>query len=512
MLRRSLLRFKPTIATAAEALHDVTDGATIALGGFGFCGFPFELLEELNKKGTKQLTLIAGTTSGPDNGTGPLARDGQIAKVITSYVGENPLFTKHLFNGEFAIEFCPMGTLVDRLRAAGAGLPAFYTPTGYGTAVAEGRLPVRFVAGGSMRVAEYSQPRETRQFNGRWCTLETALPADFAFVRAWKADTRGNLVFRGTTQNFNLASAKAAKVCIAEVEEIVEGGELDPKTVHLPGVYVHRLVRPPNIRRAAEFVVERRPGFSSGTGKNAHASRNLIARRAALEIKDGMTLNLGIGIPNLVASYIPPEVDVVLQGENGLLGIGPYPLPEEVDPDVTNAGKQTVTMSRSGASLFDSAESFGMIRGGHLDLTMLGALEVSSNGDIASWWVPGKVLKVQRAVVHAGDGAAGGLCVCARVEGGYARQPRVPRDDTKLQPCVCEGCEGVHCGGGGDCGGRGAGPEDGAPARRVCAPPGAPSEHPASCRVCGGAPARLLLWNRQERACESQSHCPPRSP
>ncbi|KAG5473177.1 hypothetical protein CUR178_03096 [Leishmania enriettii] len=296
-------------------------------------------------------------------------------------------------NGEFAIEFCPMGTLVDRLRAAGAGLPAFYTPTGYGTAVAEGRLPVRFVAGCSMRVAEYSQPRETRQFNGRWCTLETALPADFAFVRAWKADARGNLVFRGTTQNFNLAAAKAAKVCIAEVEEIVEGGELDPKTVHLPGVYVHRLVRPPNIRRAAEFVVERRPGFSSGTGKNAHANRNLIARRAALEIKDGMTLNLGIGIPNLVASYIPPEVDVVLQGENGLLGIGPYPLPEEVDPDVTNAGKQTVTMSRSGASLFDSAESFGMIRGGHLDLTMLGALEVSSNGDIASWWVPGKVLK-----------------------------------------------------------------------------------------------------------------------
>lgn len=220
-----------------------------------------------------------------------------------------------------------------------------------------------------------------------------ALPADFAFVRAWKADKRGNLVFRGTTQNFNLASAKAAKVCIAEVEEIVECGELDPKTVHLPGVYVQRLVCPPNIKRVAEFVVERKPGSSTGTGKNAHASRNLIARRAALEIKDGMTLNLGIGIPNMVASYIPPDVDVVLQGENGLLGIGPYPLPEEVDPDITNAGKQTVTMSKSGASLFDSAESFSMIRGGHLDLTMLGALEVSGTGDIASWWVPGKVLK-----------------------------------------------------------------------------------------------------------------------
>ncbi|GET90794.1 succinyl-coa:3-ketoacid-coenzyme a transferase-like protein [Leishmania tarentolae] len=296
-------------------------------------------------------------------------------------------------NGEFEVEFCPMGTLVDRLRAAGAGLPAFYTPTGYGTAVAEGRLPVRFAPGKSVRVARFSEPRETRQFNGRWCTLEMALPADFAFVRAWKADKRGNLVFRGTTQNFNLASAKAAKVCIAEVEEIVECGELDPKTVHLPGVYVHRLVCPPNIKRVAEFVVERKPGFSAGTGKNAHANRNLIARRAALEIQDGMTLNLGIGIPNAVASYIPPEMDVVLQGENGLLGIGPYPLPEEVDPDITNAGKQTVTMSKAGASLFDSAESFSMIRGGHMDLTMLGALEVSGNGDIASWWAPGKVLK-----------------------------------------------------------------------------------------------------------------------
>ncbi|KAG5472410.1 hypothetical protein LSCM1_03809 [Leishmania martiniquensis] len=396
MLRPGRRVSRPVIVSAAKSvrdLHDVTDGATIAVGGFGFCGFPFELLEGLNKRGAKQLTLIAGTMSGPERGTGPLARDKQIAKVITSYVGENGALTDRLMNGEFAIEFCPMGTLVDRLRAAGAGLPAFYTPTGYGTAVAEGRLPVRFAVDGSMRVVEYSQPRETRQFNGRWCTLETALHADFAFVRAWKADKRGNLVFRGTTQNFNLASAKAARVCIAEVEEIVEGGELDPKTVHLPGVYVHRLVRPPSIRKAAEFVVERQPGLSSGTGKNAHAGRNLIARRAALEIKDGMTLNLGIGIPNLVASYIPPEVDVVLQGENGLLGIGPYPLPGEGDPDVTNAGKQTVTMSRSGASLFDSAESFSMIRGGHLDLTMLGALEVSSNGDIGSWWVPGKVLK-----------------------------------------------------------------------------------------------------------------------
>ena len=394
MLRRSLWGLRPVIMTAAESVRDIPSGATIAAGGFGFCGFPFELLEALNHTNAKDLTVIGATMAGTEtSGFGPLARDGQLKKAITTYVGENPLFTKHLFNGEFEVEFCPMGSLIDRLRAAGAGMPAFYTPTGYGTAVSEGRLPTRFVPGEKMKAATYSQPRETRQINGKWCTLEMALPADYAFVRAWKADTRGNLVFRGTTQNFNLASAKASKVCIAEVEEIVECGELDPKEVHLPGVYVHRLVKPDNIKRAAEFVVERKPGFSSGTGKNARAERNVIARRAALELKDGMTLNLGIGVPTMVASYIPKDMDIVLQAENGLLGIGPYPLPEEVDPDFTNAGKQTITVSKNGASIFDSAESFAMIRGGHMDLTMLGALQVSANGDIASWYVPGKILR-----------------------------------------------------------------------------------------------------------------------
>ncbi|KPA83230.1 putative mitochondrial succinyl-coa:3-ketoacid-coenzyme a transferase- like protein [Leptomonas pyrrhocoris] len=393
MLRRTVWALRPVIMSAAESVKDIPDGATIAAGGFGYCGFPFELLDALNGAKAKDLTVIGVTMAGPEVGFGPLARDGQLRKAITSYVGENPLFTKHLFNGDFEVEFCPMGSLTDRLRAAGAGVPAFYTPTGYGTAVAEGRLPTRFIPGKTMHAAAFSQPRETRNINGKWCTLEMALPADYGFVRAWKADKRGNLVFRGTTQNLNLVCAKASKVCIAEVEEIVECGEIDPREVHLPGVYVHRLVKPEKLKRAAESVVERRPGFSSGTGKNASVERNIMARRAALELKDGMTVNLGIGVPNLVASYIPKGMDVVLQAENGLLGIGPYPLPEEVDPDITNASKQTITMTSTGASLFDCAESFAMIRGGHMDLTMLGALEVSANGDIASWYLPGKFLR-----------------------------------------------------------------------------------------------------------------------
>lgn len=396
MLRRSLQLLRPVLLSAKEAVKDIPNGAVIALGGFGLCGFPFELLGELHAQKTRDLTLIAGTMAGPDDGTGPLAQSRQIKKIITTYVGENKTLLDRLMHGDFEVEFCPMGTLIDRLRAAGAGLPAFYTPTGYGTDVATGRLPARFATDGSGAVEQCTPPRETRQFGGRWCTLETALHADFAFVRAWKADRRGNLMFRGTTRNFNLASAKAAKVCIAEVEEVVECGELDPNEIHMPGVYVSRLVCPPEPKRKVEFVVTRSDGKDakiSGGSKETSVARHLIARRAALEIKDGMCLNLGVGVPNLVASYIPPEMDVMLQAENGLLGMGPHPLPEEADPDITNAGKQTITIAKNGAALFDSVESFAMIRGGHMDLTMLGALEVSSNGDIASWCVPGKLLR-----------------------------------------------------------------------------------------------------------------------
>lgn len=384
--------------TVKEALQDVHHGATVALGGFGLCGFPFALVDELHRRRVTDLTLIGGTMAGPGAcGTGPLARDGQIKRAITTYVGENKPFVDALLAGKLEVVLCPMGSLITRLYAAGSGVPAFYTPTGYGTAVQTGHLPVRFGPDGS--IEKHSEPRETRQFHGRWCVLETALYADVGLIRAWKADTRGNLVFRGTTSNFNCATARASAVCIAEVEEIVEAGTLPPSQIHLPGIYVDRLVKPDPVMRAAEFVVTRasREGGDEASRQRsaalARSSKHRIARRAALEIADGMHLNLGVGVPNIVASYIPESMDVVLQGENGVLGLGPYPTEEEVDVDFTNAGKQTVTLRKDGSSLFDSQESFTMIRGGHMDLTMLGALQVSANGDIASWYIPGKVLK-----------------------------------------------------------------------------------------------------------------------
>ncbi|EPY18744.1 3-oxoacid CoA-transferase [Strigomonas culicis] len=395
-----MLRFSPRflrrvpVMSASEALQDVHDGASIALGGFGFCGVAFDLLAELNRKQTKNLSLTSITMAGPEFGTGPLARDKQIKKITATFIGNNKVLSDRLMRGEFEAEFCPIGSMIDRLQAAGSGMTAFYTPTGFATPIETGRVPRRWAQDGSGAIAEYSEPRETRFINGRWCVFEQALPHDFAFVRAWKADRRGNLVFRATARNSNPSIARSAKVCIVEAEHIVEPGELDPNHIHLPGVYVHRLVQPAAPKRVAEYIMTREAGASSDSAAEdrANSTRDRIARRAALEVEKNMIINLGIGIPTLVSNYVPEEMDAVCQGENGLLGTGPHPLPGEVDTDITNASKQTITIAPNGSSVFDMSESFTMIRGGHLDLTILGALQVSSTGDIASWFVPGKLL------------------------------------------------------------------------------------------------------------------------
>ena len=230
----------PSAATALAGL--LRDGMTLAVGGFGLCGIPEALIAALRDSGVRDLTVISNTAGVDDFGLGQLLATRQIRKMVASYVGENKEFERQYLSGELELEFTPQGTLAEKLRAGGAGIPAFFTRTGYGTLVAEGK--------------------ETRQFDGEWYVLERALTADVALVKAWQADKAGNLLFRKTARNFNPLAATAGRVCVAEVEEVVETGALDPDRIHLPGIYVQRIVHNPN----PEKRIEKRTLSTSRTG------------------------------------------------------------------------------------------------------------------------------------------------------------------------------------------------------------------------------------------------------
>jgi 3-oxoacid CoA-transferase len=223
--------------------------------------------------------------------------------------------------------------------------------------------------------------------------METALPGDVAILRAWKVDETGNCQFRYTSKAFGQIMAKAAKVTIVEAENIVQIGEIDPDNVHLPGIFVDRIV-PSTAEKKVEIrkLREGEGQTSSEEKSDALIRRERIAKRTAKELKHGYYVNLGVGMPTLAPSFLSPEIKVWIQSENGLLGMGPYPSEDEIDPDLINAGKETVTIN-AGGSTFDSAESFAMIRGGHIDVSVLGALQVSAVGDLANFMIPGKVFK-----------------------------------------------------------------------------------------------------------------------
>ena len=231
------------VASADEAIRDVFDGASIMVGGFGLCGMPENLIRALHRKGTKNLTTISNNAGVDGQGMGLLLANGQISRHIGTYVGENKLLEQMVLNKQIDLQLIPQGTFSERMRAGGAGIAAFFTPTGYGTVVAEGK--------------------ETREFDGRQFVLEHALKADFAFVKAWKGDKWGNLVYRKTARNFNPMMATAAKVTIAEVEELVEVGELDPDMVHTPSIFVKRIFKGELFERRIEKRTVRKAVASS---------------------------------------------------------------------------------------------------------------------------------------------------------------------------------------------------------------------------------------------------------
>lgn len=352
-----------------EAVADIPNGATVMVGGFGGAGVPYRLLDAVLRAGITDLTCVSNHAGDFEEGLAALIAAGRVRKMIASFPAHRNSY--HFVNkynaGEMDVEIVPQGLLAERMRAAGAGVAAFYTKVGVGTDVAEGK--------------------EAREFNGETYVMQTALHGDVALIKAHKADPWGNLTFRRAARNFNPIMAMAAKLTIVEVDEIVDLGELDPDEIATPGIFVDRIVLAPSQNPVAPQVVKPEKPGATEPAPGGGLTRHQIAARIARDLWDGAYVNLGIGLPTLVGGYVPDNIDVVFQSENGILGIGPFAKEDEVDPNLVNASRQAITLLPGGA-IFDHATSFAMIRGGHVDVAILGAYQVSAQGDLANWRLP----------------------------------------------------------------------------------------------------------------------------
>jgi 3-oxoacid CoA-transferase len=377
--------------SSEEVVADIKSGKSISVGGFSLCGVPENLVQALCQRDVRNLTMYTLCTGTTHKGVGPLFLNKQVSTVYATYIGANDEVERQYLNGELEVNFIPIGIFVEKLRSSSTGILGFYTSTGADSVVETGGFPTKFYRGGK-NVERTSLPKTFKMHKGKKYLYEEAVSTDFALVKAWKADPMGNLVFRRTARNMNMDLPGTAKVTIAEVEEIVGVGELDPDEIHVPGILVNRVVKGEKYEKPFENLILRDQKASKTPQSPGAKARETIARRATFEIKTGMCVNLGVGIPTLITEYVPKGTDIMLHGENGLLGIGPYPEKGQEDPDNTNAGKESITLAK-GASIFSMTTSFGLIRGGHLDLTCVGALQVSQDGDFASWVVPGKVVR-----------------------------------------------------------------------------------------------------------------------
>lgn len=358
------------VMTAAEAVADIDAGATIALTGFGLSkGIASSLIVAMRDTGVGELTLVCNSLgSAGQIRAQMLVQNHQVRRLVCAFSSRPGLVSpsdEQVEAGQIEVELVPQGILVERLRAAGAGLAAFYSPVGIGTPLADGR--------------------EVREFGGREYVLETALPVDYTFARAWRADRAGNVQFRGSNIHFNVSMAKAARVTIVEVDEIVDVGEIPSADIHLPGIFVTRLVRNTVAVDASKGTIRlrRSPDIRREYGGKSGWTRMEIAQAVLGLIPDGSYVNVGSGMPALIAKNVGDR-DIVLHGENGILGYGPALEGPDADPDVFDAGGNDV-QPRPGTSYFDSVTSFEMARSGRIDYVVLGAYQVDQHGSLASY-------------------------------------------------------------------------------------------------------------------------------
>jgi 3-oxoacid CoA-transferase len=383
-----VLLMSKVFASAAEAVADIPDGASIAVAGFGVSHrYPSTLISALGEQGARRLTIYCNGLGQPGFPTAHLLADNhQIARLVTCFSARPGVVSeaeKQIRAGEMELEMVAQGTLVERMRAGGAGIPAFYTPTGFGSAIASGK--------------------DIRYFDGKPYVLERGITTDYALLRAHRADHMGNLVFRGGSQNFNTSFAKAARTAIVEAEEVVPVGAIAPSEVDLPGVFVARVV-PVTMRMDVKNLPMRvnRPATSARTYLSKPGlTREEIGRRVASLFPDGAVVNLGAGLPTQTANFISDR-PVILHSENGMLNYGEFVRGPNFDPDMHDAGGYFVRL-REGASFFDSVTSFEIARGGRLYAVVLGTYQVGANGDLANWSAPGMT----------GGGIGGAMDLCA---------------------------------------------------------------------------------------------------
>jgi 3-oxoacid CoA-transferase len=404
------------VSSAAEAVADIPDGACIAVSGFGLSsGVPNTVLAAAVEHGARDLCLVANSLS---RAAAKLVENDQVSRLIVSFL-ERPNIESaaavKAAEGAIHYEMVPQGTLVERLRAGGAGLAGIYTPTGVGTPIAVSK--------------------EVRFFDGKPFVFEPAIRVDYALVTAYRADRIGNCEFRGSSQHFNPSFAKAARIAIVEVEEIVEPGEIDPHRVGLPGCFVSRVVKrtvPPD--RGGVERYRRAPDTARTYFGKPAWTRSQIAQKAATLLPEPSYVNLGLGLPTLVANYLAGR-DITLHGENGILGYGRAVDADAIDYYVHDAGSNYVA-PLPGVAYFDSVTAFEMVRGGRIDVVVIGAYQVDEGGSVANWSTPDLI---GGGIGGAMDLVAGGRTVMVLME------HRDSRDRPKLVRSCTYPLTGVNC-------------------------------------------------------------------